>query len=33
VTGFDMMTSIAGLIAREIDGKVYDENNLNLRRS
>ncbi|MCG8286266.1 cell division protein ZipA [Acinetobacter seifertii] len=28
VTGFDMMTSIAGLIAREIDGKVYDENNL-----
>lgn len=23
-----MMTSIAGLIAREIDGKVYDENNL-----
>ena len=28
VTGFDMMASIAGLIAREIDGKVYDENNL-----
>ncbi len=28
VTGYDMMTSIAGLIAREIDGKVYDENNL-----
>lgn len=28
VTGFDMMTSIAGLIAREIDGKVYDEQNL-----
>lgn len=28
ITGFDMMTSIAGLIAREIDGKVYDENNL-----
>ncbi len=27
-TGFDMMASIAGLIAREIDGKVYDENNL-----
>ena len=26
--GFDMMTSIAGLIAREVDGKVYDENNL-----
>ncbi|MDF2416963.1 cell division protein ZipA [Acinetobacter beijerinckii] len=28
VTGYDMMTSIAGLIAREVDGKVYDENNL-----
>ena len=28
VTGYDMMTSIAGLIAREIEGKVYDENNL-----
>ena len=28
VTGYDMMTSIAGLIAREIDGKVYDEDNL-----
>jgi len=28
ITGFDMMTSIAGLIAREIDGKVYDEQNL-----
>lgn len=28
--GFDMMTSIAGLIAREIEGKVYDENNLEL---
>lgn len=28
MTGFDMMASIAGLIAREIDGKVYDENNL-----
>ncbi len=27
-TGFDMMASIAGLIAREIEGKVYDENNL-----
>jgi len=26
--GFDMMTSIAGLIAREVDGKVFDENNL-----
>jgi len=28
ITGFDMMTRIAGLIAREIDGKVYDEQNL-----
>ena len=28
VTGFDMMSSIAGLISREIDCKVYDENNL-----
>ncbi|ENW08883.1 cell division protein ZipA C-terminal FtsZ-binding domain-containing protein [Acinetobacter beijerinckii] len=28
ITGYDMMTSIAGLIAREVDGKVYDENNL-----
>lgn len=27
LTGFDMMASIAGLVAREIDGKVYDENN------
>ncbi|MFW2077045.1 cell division protein ZipA C-terminal FtsZ-binding domain-containing protein [Acinetobacter sp. ULE_I010] len=26
--GFDTMVSIAGLIAREIDGTVYDENNL-----
>ncbi|AOA57429.1 cell division protein ZipA C-terminal FtsZ-binding domain-containing protein [Acinetobacter larvae] len=26
--GFDTMVSIAGLIAREIDGAVYDENNL-----
>ncbi|MDQ9009397.1 cell division protein ZipA C-terminal FtsZ-binding domain-containing protein [Acinetobacter gerneri] len=26
--GFDTMASIAGLIAREIDGTVYDENNL-----
>ncbi|WP_130802302.1 cell division protein ZipA C-terminal FtsZ-binding domain-containing protein [Acinetobacter ihumii] len=26
--GFDMMASIAGLIAREVDGKVFDENNL-----
>lgn len=28
--GFDTMVSIAGLIAREIDGAVYDENNLEL---
>ncbi|EPF79848.1 cell division protein ZipA C-terminal FtsZ-binding domain-containing protein [Acinetobacter rudis] len=28
--GFDTMASIAGLIAREIDGAVYDENNLEL---
>ncbi|WP_111858239.1 cell division protein ZipA C-terminal FtsZ-binding domain-containing protein [Acinetobacter sp. CFCC 10889] len=26
--GFDTMASIAGLIAREVDGTVYDENNL-----
>ena len=26
--GFDTMVSIAGLIAREVDGTVYDENNL-----
>lgn len=26
--GFDTMASVAGLIAREIDGTVYDENNL-----
>ena len=30
LTGFDMMASIAGLVAREIDGKVYDENNTEL---
>ncbi|MFT4021618.1 MAG: cell division protein ZipA C-terminal FtsZ-binding domain-containing protein, partial [Acinetobacter sp.] len=29
-TGFDMMVSIAGLIARDIDGKVFDENNCEL---
>lgn len=28
--GFDMMASIAGLIARDIDGKVFDENNSEL---
>ena len=28
--GFDMMVSIANLIARDIDGKVYDENNQEL---
>ena len=28
VKGYDMMASLAGLIAREIEGKVYDENNL-----
>ena len=28
VTGYDMMTSIAGLIARDIDGMIYDEENL-----
>lgn len=29
-TGFDMMVSIANLIARDIDGKVFDENNCEL---
>lgn len=29
-TGFDMMVSIAGLIARDIDGKVFDENSCEL---
>ncbi|MEB3753959.1 cell division protein ZipA C-terminal FtsZ-binding domain-containing protein [Acinetobacter sp. MD2(2019)] len=29
-TGFDMMVSIAGLIARDVDGKVFDENNCEL---